>query len=668
MNHIYRTAVEIIRHNKYFRCLFILSLLISVSNQTFAQSDSVDIYNLDLQQLLEVKITSVNKVEQNVIEIPSTIHIITAAEILERGYRTFDEALSDLPGFQFRDIIGFNSYIFQRGIPNQNNLTLVLIDGIQINELNSGGFYGGGQYNLSNVERIEVVYGPASVVYGTNAVSGIINIVTKNTRENKAELNASIGSFNASDGSFGYSYTDEKRTFGILASGMYRKTSKADLKGRAGDYNWTDLMDNFENDYSFDLKVQIGDFLLGTNYINKQASTATWMKSIGTIYRDYGTCWNIQFINSYVRYNKRISEEFTLSSVLYYRNTTVLDNTIYYVVDTAQIGCYRPNDLIGVENVLNYNASSILSITGGLVLEYERLSNGFSYSYSDSPEHNPSAPSSPQTINNNLVSVFIEPRLNILKNLYLSGGLRFDQSSVYDQVFTPRAGINYHFQDYILRFSYSEAFRAPKPWDYSDGLGNSSLLPEKMKSIETAVTLSLTKDLKIDLIGYKNVLDHAITKEVTTEGYKWINSGEINTDGIEVFLRYFIKNWKLSANYTFNQSYNEVDAFVPEISKHSGNAGITYSFAKYFKINMRANYAGERQNPKIIGSTNSTHIDPYLIFHCTLSMVNYEGFNIQLSAKNLFDNEYYHTSNRPPDRYRQPQRTLILTIGYALNK
>ena len=425
-------------------------------------------------------------------------------------------------------------------------------------------------------------------------------------------------------------------------------------------------MDNFENDYSFDLKFQTGDFILGTNYQIKQASMATFMKSIGTIYRDYGTSWNIQFLNSYAKYKKMISEDLSLSSALYYRNTTVLDNTIYYVVDTAQIGCYRPNDLIGFECVVNYKASSMFALTGGVGLEYERLSNGFSYSYSDSPEHKPPIPAAPQKIYNNLVSIFFEPRFNILENLYLSGGLRFDQSSVYDKVFTPRAGISYRFQDYILRFSYAEAFRAPKPWDYTDGLGNASLLPEKMKSLETAVTFSLSKDINIDCIGYKNVLDQAITKEITNDGYKWINSGEVNTDGFEVFVRYFLKHWNLSLNYTFNQSYNEHGEFVPEISKHSGNAGVTYSFSKYFMINLRANYFGERQNPKIVNSTNSSRIDPYLIFHCTISMINYEGFTLQFSVKNLLDDEYYHTSNRPSDRYRQPQRTILLSIGYAI--
>jgi len=139
-----------------------------------------DVFNMSLTELMNVEVVSASKISEPIREVPATVQVITAEQIRDRGYFTLEEALSDLPGFQFRNILGFNSYVFMRGAPSQNNLILVLVDGIQINELNSGGFYGGGQYNLSNVERIEVVYGPASALYGTNAVSGIINIITKN--------------------------------------------------------------------------------------------------------------------------------------------------------------------------------------------------------------------------------------------------------------------------------------------------------------------------------------------------------------------------------------------------------------------------------------------------------------------------------------------------------
>ena len=270
-------------------------------------------------------------------------------------------------------------------------------------------------------------------------------------------------------------------------------------------------------------------------------------------------------------------------------------------------------------------------------------------------------------VNNTLASIFIEPRLTLLKNIYLSGGVRFDQSSVYDQVFTPRAGLSYNYHRHSLRFSYAEAFRAPKPWDYTDGLGNPSLSPEKMKSWETALTISVADNLKVDLIGYKNNLESAITKEVSNNGFSWVNSGQIKTDGMEIYIRYVSRKLHSSLNYTYNQSKNESGESVPEISKHCGNASVTYSFNENIKMNLRTNYIGERENPKTIAATNSRYIEPCLILNGALSFLNYRGFNVQLLMKNMLNTKYYHTSNREPDRYRQPQRTVMLSIGYALN-
>jgi len=136
---------------------------------------------------------------------------------------------------------------------------------------------------------------------------------------------------------------------------------------------------------------------------------------------------------------------------------------------------------------------------------------------------------------------------------------------------------------------------------------------------------------------------------------------------LEIYFRYISQNLNTSVSYTFNQSLNKAGVNIPEISKHSGNASLTYSLSEHFKINLRANYIGERENPKIITTTNSKFTDPYLIFFGSFSFVNYKGITAQLTVNNIFDKEYYHTSNRDPDRYRQSQRTIMLSIGYALN-
>ncbi len=568
--------------------------------------------------------------------------------------------MADLPGFQFRNIQGINTYSFLRGIPNQNNLVLLLIDGIQVNELNSGGFYGGGQYNLSNIERIEVVYGPGSVAYGTNATSGIINLITRNTDENSYEINALAGSFNTLSNDFSIAQTNKKNNLGIRISGVAKYTEKANLKGSAGDYNWTDLMDNYERDYAFDIKISASNFLFGTNYLQKQSSGATYIKSVGTIYRDYGTLWNIRFINNYLKYQKQF-ENISLTATLYNRDASVLDNSVLYIVDTAQIGYYRPNNLTGIENILYYSNKNF-SVASGLIFEYEQLAESYSVSISDSPDQSPESPENPDMEMNYLTSLFIEPEYTILKNIHISGGIRFDHSSIYDQVLTPRGGIIYKLKNQIVRFSYAEAYRAPKPWDYNDGLGNSSLLPERMSSLELALNLKLLKNLKLDIIGYKNQLEDAIVKKDEMDSYRWVNTGGISTNGLDLFLKYSSKSMHTILYYTFNDSYDESGKQVHEISKHTAGTNVTYALGKNIRFNIRANYIGKRENQKIITATNSRMIDPAIIFHGAISVINYTNFNIQFIARNIFDTEYYHTSHKEPERYRQSQRTLLLSL------
>lgn len=401
--------------------------------------------------------------------------------------------------------------------------------------------------------------------------------------------------------------------------------------------------------------------------MQKKTTTSTMWKTTGTIYKDNGTLWNIRFINSYLKYNKTISEGLTLSSILYNRNSTVLDNSVYQVVDTAQVGYYRPNNLTGLEAILNYKMNESFSLTSGLTLEYESLAKGYSVTYSNSPSEKPPAPGKPDMLNNKLASVFVEPRFSPFENFLITCGFRFDHSTVYDEIVTPRAGISYNFDNHVFYLSYSEAFRAPKPWDYTDGLGNPSLLPERMKSIESSVSFFVTNGLKINFTGYINTLKNAFVKEQSSTGYKWVNSGEANTKGVECALKYANKSFKSVVNYTYTQSYNEFENFIPEISKHTINAGITYSFCDYFIVNFRANYIGRRENPKLISAIDDRYLNPCTVFHAAITMMKYKNFDAQLSVKNIFDEEYYHTSNRDPDRYRQPQRTLIFSLGYSIN-
>ena len=254
----------------------------------------------------------------------------------------------------------------------------------------------------------------------------------------------------------------------------------------------------------------------------------------------------------------------------------------------------------------------------------------------------------------------------ICSTVNLFGGIRFDHSSVYDDVLTPRIALVYNIDKFTFKLLYSEAFRAPKPWDYGYGLGNSDLEPEEMKSLEAAASYSLMKNFIIDLSIYKNKLLDLIIQETTNAGSRSVNKGNVSTLGLELSLDYKEDPFGLYYNYTYNSSEDETGAMIPEIAEHNFNAGATYNLLKDMRLSLRCNYLGSRRNPKLISATSSNYIDSALIFYSSIIYTGIEKFSICGTINNLFNETYYHTSNRPPDRYRQPQRTILLKVEYNL--
>jgi len=134
----------------------------------------------DLQERI-IQITSVSKKAENLLQVPATVTVITKDDIIKRGYRDLTQMLNDLPGF---DVIRGNgpSYVtfYQRGYRStSNDRSILLVDGVEENDLNSDNIPISRQYALSDIERVEIIYGPASTMYGANAFMGVINVITK---------------------------------------------------------------------------------------------------------------------------------------------------------------------------------------------------------------------------------------------------------------------------------------------------------------------------------------------------------------------------------------------------------------------------------------------------------------------------------------------------------
>lgn len=132
--------------------------------------------------LLEEQIVvTATRTKSKIKDAPAAVYVITRKQIEERGYRTLIDTLKDVPGFDFQHTYGvYPELIHQRGLIGENTRSLVYVDGVPDNNISGVGPLSGTlHFPLSNVERIEIVSGPASSLYGANAFNGIINIITR---------------------------------------------------------------------------------------------------------------------------------------------------------------------------------------------------------------------------------------------------------------------------------------------------------------------------------------------------------------------------------------------------------------------------------------------------------------------------------------------------------
>lgn len=148
--------------------------------------------------VLEEVVVTASKTVQVSDEAPGSVEIITSKELEARNIKTVDQALADVAGaFQKRNkgIMDSTSSIYMRGF-NGDQYTLILLDGQPLNDAYTGGLEWGA-LPVSNIERIEVVKGAASALYGGNAMGGVVNIITKTPEKREARISAGYGSHNA---------------------------------------------------------------------------------------------------------------------------------------------------------------------------------------------------------------------------------------------------------------------------------------------------------------------------------------------------------------------------------------------------------------------------------------------------------------------------------------
>ena len=181
---IFNHAGCLVRRFSYF-CGFTVLLLATASVNAETMDDADDLANLSLEELLATEITTLSRKAESLGKAPAAVFVISQSDIRRSGARSIPELLRMVPGMQVAQIDGNKWAVTARGANGRfANKLLVLMDGRTLyNPLLSGVFWDTQDTDLSSIERIEVIRGPGATMWGSNAVNGVVNIITKDAAD-----------------------------------------------------------------------------------------------------------------------------------------------------------------------------------------------------------------------------------------------------------------------------------------------------------------------------------------------------------------------------------------------------------------------------------------------------------------------------------------------------
>ncbi len=184
------------KNQSFSLAIFVFAVAFLTTTGTYAIADSDNLGMLTLDQLLDVEVVSVAKVPEKIRNTPAAIQVITQEDLRRSGVNSIPEALRLVPGMHVYRIDANKWAISARGFTSQfSNKMLVMIDGRTVySPLFSGVYWDVQDMMLEDIDRIEVIRGPGGSLWGTNAVNGVINIISKDSADTQGGLVSMEGS------------------------------------------------------------------------------------------------------------------------------------------------------------------------------------------------------------------------------------------------------------------------------------------------------------------------------------------------------------------------------------------------------------------------------------------------------------------------------------------
>lgn len=568
-------------------------------------------------------ILSANKTPTSPTNLTDNVTIISAQELALQGVTTIKDALKIAPGLSMNQSgsKGQQSSLFLQGMSNQ--YTLVLIDGVRLNDPSNTSGANLSHLFLSNIERIEIIKGAQSGIWGADAAAGVINLITKEPKPGiGANVNLEAGSHGHKLGSADLSYRTPLSDIALHVSHLQTDGPSAQAPKGQNIKQYED--DSYRNT---SLHVKLGHWIDTNNRV--EAGFRNMDAKI-----DYDG-WNSPNSNDYAKHKEHSifanyqhfsgPHALTLSGAKSQFKRNHYEFTNYkYRGDSQEIE---------LKDRYKYNDSALL-LFGVKTSEDEARYEGFKDSYDNQ-------------------ALFVNHTYNF-DSWVLTQALRYDIFSEFDNKATGKLGASYAFSSNTKIYAnIGSAYKAPSiiqmlnPW----GRSNFNLKPESIQSYNIGLYFHA---LHVNL--FYNEIDDMIdwrTVDFTTfEGQYQNISGESTFKGIEISYEKILKeNYLWGANFTYTDAKDKDNNRLLNRPRYTALTHLTYAPTKDFSITALGEYIGSRKD------FSGVDTGRYFLAHMNAQYVVNKTWSVHGKIENILDKDYQEV-----DGYSTLGRSFYLGI------
>lgn len=642
---------------KLYFSIFLCMVFGLVTGQTQEHMDSL--YNLSLEDLMKITVTTASKSSERIQDAPAVMDIITAKEIESYGANSLAEVLDRLTSvYVISSYFSPEGMLSMRGTQTDiyNTKVLILLDSRPLRESFHGGYNGViySMFPVERIERIEVIRGPGSVLYGTGAFAGVINIVTKNGTSAKG-LGAQIkyGSFNTMQGNLSYGKKikqfDVSGGVNFIKSDGWKFTARGESDVVRNRANTADSLFREPTTINRDIKGVSGavKFLykgLALNMFGAQNDWATLGRT-----PSWSNPAEYRIVNN--RYFSDLSYSMKINSTWTSSLSATYNYFFYKAYASVKADDYiRRGSSDGLFEITNYikPLSNLNFVIGGLMNKQsgkgidttlDPTGRPFNIDENSNPDPWLTVPQYDYT----WYAAYAQADYTPLKNVKLIAGAQLNKIDGIKGNISPRFGAILSANNNLgIKLLYGAAFRSPVAFErYSLSpnsiAGSATLTPEKMTTFESQIFYNSSK-INAKATYFFNHDANSISRMNLVQNINgvnftqlYINTGYMDIQGLELEGKYNIRSFNFVGSFTYQNSVNDLgQKNKTGVPQTMGKLGLTYSYKQMATLGIFNAYYGK---PADYYLYNANGVRLTKMANPTVQAYNYMSMNISLNVK-----------------------------------